>query len=274
MKTNWINSFCLFTCSGILLIAFGSCQKEAINAEKNTPVSATETTTPGTAVVPESVFLLLDEDAIDNGNPPNNFSETDVNDHLARVGLRLALPYFRDKVGDTIELFSGEVGDEGWYALKTIPASWKNAGPASNGTRNFLQAGPGLGTGNDGPEILLDKIPYVTPLRAKGLAMLVGKPILAIVYDGDISNNYGPLTGNLQGTNLGVVALEVLKVSRRTDGSSSSLPRITIKILSVDDVSAASLRLFGNAPEPVSSSEPFDVTPPATIPPINLTDAP
>jgi hypothetical protein len=260
-------------CSGLVIASFSSCQKEGVMNDEKSEAAIAETQTPSQTMVTESVFLVIDEESIDNGNAPNNFSETDVNDQLATIGLRQSLRYFRDNVGKTIELYTGEVGDEGWHALKTIPTSWKNAGPTINGTRNFLQAGPGLGGGNDGPEVLLDKIPNVTPLRARGLKMLTGKTILAVVYDGDVSINYGPLSGNLQGANLGVVALEVLNVTKRTDGSSGSLPRVTVRIVSVDAAIASQLKLFSNAPVPRSSSEPFDINPPATVPVINLTDA-
>lgn len=214
----------------------------------------------------QAVFLVIDEESIDNGNPPNDFSETDVNDQLAEVGFRGPLRYFAENTGRTIDLFTGQVGDEGWFALKTIPSSWKNAGPTGNGLRNYLAPGPGLGASNpdDDREALLDKIQDVTPLRATGLAMLVGETVLAVVYDSDISINYSPLNGNLMGANLGMVAFDVLEVTERRDGSSSSLPRVTIRIRSVDEVSELPLVLFSNAPAPESSSEPFDITPPSS----------
>lgn len=221
----------------------------------------------------QAVLLVIDEESIDNGNEPNNFSAVDVNDQLARVGLRQPLRYFQDNVGKTIDLYTGQVGDEGWYALKTIPNSWKNAGPTDNGSQNFLAAGPGLGGGDDNREVLLDKIPNVTPLRATGLKMLIGKTVLAVVYDSDISINYSPLNGNLQGANLGLVAFDVLEVTERTDGSTSSLPRVTIAIRSVNDAMAAPLMLFANAPVPQSSSEPFDIKPPVTAPATQLEPA-
>lgn len=223
-----------------------------------------------------AVFLLIDEESIDNGNQPNDFSETDVNDQLAEVGLRKELRYFEKNVGKTIDLYTGEVGDEGWYAPRTIPVSWIDAGPTSNGTQNYLTPGPGLGAGNpdDNKEVLLDKIPDVTPLRAEGLAMLKGQTVYAVVYDSDISINYSPLNGNLMGANLGVVAFEVIEVTERTDGSSSSLPRVTIRILSAETVSSLPLFLFDNAPVPQSSSEPFDIKPPVSAPAIDLVAAP
>lgn len=215
------------------------------------------------------VLMVIDEDAIDNGNEPNDFSTTDVNDQLAEVGLRNQLKYFSANVGQTIELYSGEVGDEGLHAIKTIPDSWKTAGPTSNGASNFVLAGPGLGSGKNGgdddKEVLLDKIPNVTPLRASGLKMLVGETVLAVVYDSDVSINYSPLNGNLQGANLGLVAFKVLSVTQRFDGSDSSLPKLSVVILNADEVDLTTLHLFSNVPVPQSSSEPEDITPPQTV---------
>lgn len=219
------------------------------------------------------VFLIIDEESIDNNNEPNNFSETDVNDQLAEVGQRQQLNYFKNNVGKEIVLYTGQVGDEGWYALKTIPNAWLQAGPTNNGTHNFLQAGPGLGGGEDDREVLLDKIPDVTPLRATGLSMLAGQTVLAVVYDSDISSNYSPLLGNLQGANLGIVAFDVIKVEKRTDGSSSSLPKVTIRIRDAETVSAGTLKLFANAPVPQSSSEPFDINPVSNPPAVSVENA-
>jgi hypothetical protein len=133
-------------------------------------------------------FLILDEDAIDNGDrywrgnetkfsasTIRKFSDTDVNDGLSNLAQRKQLKYFSDNIGNTIWLWSGQVGDEGWHALKTIPGSWAEAGPTGDGLRNFLgnpsqpyphNVGRGLGTG-DSPEVRLDEIPDVTPLRAE-----------------------------------------------------------------------------------------------------------
>ncbi len=260
--------------SAILFVAFTACQKEAVN---ETEQVITATTTPGTTgaiTTAESVLLVIDEESIDNGNLPNMFSEIDVNDQLARIGLRQSLRYFRENTGDTIVLYTGDVGDEGWHTVKTIPVDWKTAGPGTNGASNFIQAGPGLGGGNGSADALLDKIPNVTPLRATGLKMLTGKTVLAVVYDGDVSINYGPLNGSLQGANLGLVALEVLQVQKRTNGSSASLPKVTVRIVRVEAATAVPLKLFSNAPVPLSSSEPFDIDPPATVPAIILVDAP
>lgn len=223
-----------------------------------------------------AVFLLIDEESIDNGNEPNNFSDTAVNDQLAAVGLRTTLEYFKNNVGKTITLYTGQVGDEGWLAPKTIPDSWKTTGPTNNGTKNFFVPGPGLGASGSSvdKEQYLDDVANVTPLRAIGLAMLTGKTVYAVVYDSDITVNYSPLKASLKGDNLGIVAFDVLNVTARTDGSSSSLPAVSIKIRSVSDVAALNPQLFSNAPVPSSSSEPFDITPPSTIPSATLVAAP
>ena len=102
----------------------------------------------------------------------------------------------------------------------------------------------------------------MTPLRATGLAILVGEQVCAVVYDSDISINYGPLTGSLTGANLGLVAFRVVSVTALSDGSSSSLPEVEIEILDADEVcDCNTLTLFTDAPEPISSSEPNDVLP-------------
>jgi hypothetical protein len=272
MTTIFKNPLIRFFIGAIPILFLISCGKE-ISLSEDARDNTTQTMTLNNSQVTEVVLLVIDEESIDNGNAPNNFSETDVNDQIATIGQRQSLRYFRENAGDTIDLFTGDVGDEGWHAIKSIPQSWKTTGPVTNGSRNYLQAGPGLGGGNDGPEVLLDKIANVTPLRATGLKMLVGKTVLAVVYDGDVSINYGPLEGSLKGANLGLVALEVIKVTPRTDGSSSSLPRTTVKIVNVDDAKVAALKLFNNAPLPISSSVPFNINPPAAVPAINLVDA-
>jgi hypothetical protein len=250
-----------------------SCDKEeSLTKEENSTNDIVEPNNEN-----EAVFLIIDEESIDNGNEPNNFSETDVNDQLANVGQRKVLDYFQKNIGKTIDLFTGQVGDEGWYAKRAIPSTWISAGPTQNGARNFLQAGPGLGSGSgssdDNKEVLLDKIAQVTPLRATALTMLKGKTVLAVVYDGDISVNYSPLNGNLMGENLGIVAFDVIKVTERKDGSTSSLPRVTVRIRNADEIVQRNLALFANAPVPSSSSEPFDIAPPGTVQAIQTSPA-
>jgi hypothetical protein len=229
-----------------------------------------------------ALFLVIDEDGIDNGkryweatatsftpSTIREFSATDVNDDRPGLAQRLQLRYFQRNVGRTIWLFTGQVGDEGWFAPKVIPQSWANAGPTADGLRNFLgnpsqpfphNVGPGLGRGSD-PERLLDKIPYVTPLRAEGLHMLIGQTVCALVWDSDISINYGPLNGSLKGEKLGVAAFEVQDVVYLSGFSSSTLPRVKVQIRDANVVCEGPLALFGAAPEPRSSSQPMDIRP-------------
>lgn len=215
-----------------------------------------------------TVFLLIDEESIDNGNEPNDFSEDDVNDGMAEIGHREILNFFANNINEEITLYTGQVGDEGWFALRQAPGEWGNVGPTNNAARNFLEAGPGLG--ENGDDDMLDEVPDVIPLRATSLAMLTGERVLAIVYDSDISINYDPLTANLQGENLGIVAFEVLEVNERTNGSSSDLPSVNIRILDAASVLDTDLYLFRNPLIPESSSEPEDTTPPNDIPEIEL----
>jgi hypothetical protein len=217
-----------------------------------------------------SYFLVLDEDAIDNtSGEPTRFTARDVNDDIARLAQRQELRYFHARPLVQIVLGSGQTGDEGWFAPKTIPASWNAAGPTPDGLRNYVgnpsqpyphNVGPGLGRGSN-PEARLDKVPRVTPLRASALKLLVGRQVCAVVYDSDIGINYGPLNGSLKGENLGTVAFKVKSVAPRTGKSSSSLPLVTLEISDADHVCEQGFRLFTEAPEPVSSSQPPDTTP-------------
>jgi len=206
-----------------------------------------------------ALAIVIDEDSIDNGNQPNLFSGDDVNEDLARPGLRSQLPFFAANVEETIVLYTGQVGDEGWFALTSIPEAWAAAGPTTSGLRNYVgdPVGPGLGTGRK-RESLLDKIPGVTPLRAAGLSLLEGRTVCAVVYDNDVSVNYDPLTGSLKGATLGRIAFRVGSVVPLVHLSSSSLPGVTIEILDADSVCGGPLGLFTDAPAPISSSAPFD----------------
>ena len=212
------------------------------------------------------VFLIIDEDSIDNGNPPNDFSESDVNDDIAEKGLRTQLRFFAANVGNTITLYTGTVGNEGWFAPTTIPTSWDAAGPTADGLRNYLgnpsqafphNVGPGLA------EALLEDVPDIVPLRATALKLLEAKTVCAVSLgeDDGVETNYGPLTGSIDEDNLGTVAFEVIEVTELTGFGSGALPQVRIKILDAELVCEASLRLFTEAPVPTSSSVPFDTVP-------------
>ena len=91
-------------------------------------------------------LLLIDEDSIDNGNPPNFFDDiigfgesgADVNDDMPELAQRQELRFFDQNEGLMISLHTGEVGDEGWFSPKSFPNSWETAGPTTDRIRNFV----------------------------------------------------------------------------------------------------------------------------------------
>jgi hypothetical protein len=219
-----------------------------------------------------AVFLIIDEDSIDNGirfheNPiigqqnifpgtKRQFSDKEVNDDIAKYGQRSILRYFQANPGKTIALMTGQTGDEGWFAPTQIPMKWGST--QQEGLSNFI-----AGTVKQDH---LDKIPGVRPLRAMGLKELEGRTVCAVVYDSDISINYDskqPFTdGNLQGATLGIAAFTVLNggVNQMKQFSSSTLPEAQIRIEDAQSVCSSPLELF-DAPIPRSSSEPNDINP-------------
>jgi len=227
------------------------------------------------------VFLLIDDDCIDNSSPgyslpPNTghkrdyelqgraFTDRDINDDRPGLAQRAPLRFFNDPAnfGRVIVLRSGQTGDEGLFELKDCPASWNRAGPTTNGLLNFWGqpcapyphgVGPGLGTGKK-PEAYLDKIPNVTPLRDSALSKLVGKVICGLVWDSDISMNYKPLNGSLKGEKLGVVAFRLLEVKQAIGFSSSTLPLLTVQI--IDPCEA-----FSQVPQDEDTTPPTIVCP-------------
>lgn len=227
-------------------------------------------------------FIIIDEDAIDNGlhfnstggmitpGGPQFFTEMQVNDDIASETQRNVLRYFQSNIGQTITIKSGETGDEGWFAPSCIPAKWISSYSSTDNTcltgseqqaaiSNYL----GLnGTGFIPSQQRLDKIPHVRPLRALGLNKLVGKIVYAVVYDSDISINYDHNTslgvnGNLQGETLGVVAFRVNEIRTLNNFSSSTLPEVQITILDASSFANSNFMLL-NAPVPASSSVPND----------------
>ncbi|MCL1051000.1 hypothetical protein L2755_15390 [Shewanella abyssi] len=205
-------------------------------------------------------LLIIDEDGIDNNliywlgnvnrrraNNGEEFTADEVNDQIPGKSQRAPLPFFVDNIGNKYHLFTGQVGDEGWFAPQAVPGSW---GSIHNYINGVIEQGS------------LDKISDVTPLRATGLKLLEGGRYCAIVYDSDISINYDPLNGNLQGETLGIAAfyVEMDGVNKLSRFSSSILPTVLITVLDPDTVCHGELRLL-TMPKPPTSSEPFDIDP-------------
>ncbi len=124
----------------------------------------------------------------------------------------------------------------------------------------------GANTTGTVPQNRLDNIKDVRPLRARGIEMLEGETVCAVVYDSDISINYRTTApfqiGNLQGATLGIVAFTVLDngVNKMNRFSSSTLPEAQIRIEKAADFCGGPFELFG-APIPKTSSVPNDVDP-------------
>jgi hypothetical protein len=81
--------------------------------------------------------------------------------------------------------------------------------------------------------------------------------------DGDVSIAYEPLSGSLKGENLGTVAFRVLSSTPLFDHSTGSLTQVEVEVLDAGTVCEQELQLFLDAPEPDSSSEPYDTGRPA-----------
>jgi len=237
---------------------------DAISVETGNPVSDSDSAVVSCEAAAAGV-LIIDEDSIDNnllywlsGVIPNQnngieFRKREVNEHKPAEGSRAPLPFFVNRVGQMFKLQTGQVGDEAWFAPETIPSSWNSFNAGGDGLRAYVD-------GNV-PQSLLDEIPDVTPLRATGLVGLEGGTYCAIVYDSDVSINY-PVEGNLQGENLGIAAfrVEIDGVEKLNGFSSSSLPTVLITVLDPTSVCSGPLTTV-DAPEPPSSSEPFDIDP-------------
>jgi len=213
----------------------------------------------------DPVLIVLDEQAIDNGVAPNAFSPADVNDDLAAVGQRTALRYFSANVGRAIRLYSGRVGNEGFFALRSVPASWSAAGPTTDGLRNYVQAGPGLGSMDPTAgwaETRLDQVPDAVPLRATGLKLLVGRAVCAVVMDNSVwPRTFQPAVMNLKGPNLGLVAFTVTALTRFAECDNASLPIVSITVMDVGQVCGGRLAPLPAAPVLTSWSSPADVAP-------------
>lgn len=193
-------------------------------------------------------LLLIDEDTIDNDQAPNQFPIADVNGTIAQVGLRDPLPAFLSKETYHMTLRTGQPGDEGWFALRSTPPTWISEDGSVDGLRNFLLAGPGLGSpdANGSRSALLTSVSDVSPLGNGGLTALVGSLVCAVVFDRDVQIGADTLAADLSGANLGLIAFRVIGVS--PDQSTLSLPDVEIEILDVNLVCGGSLSAFQQAP--------------------------
>ena len=209
---------------------------------------------PGTHGLPglqgcPGIFLLIDEDSIDNGTTsieaisfnapfcggPGNPAVC-VNDDIAAPGVRTLL-FTR---GNDITPFSGlvlptgQIGDEGLFRFTKPDPQVSLQNGAAFTIAEFVAA-----TGAAANENNLDKIDGVVPLGGADIADLDGKTVCAVAYDSDKSIDVTGGFGSLKGATLGVTAFEVSAVGPDPDGPAGSvLPPIIVDLLPSADVQA------------------------------------
>jgi hypothetical protein len=223
------------------------------------------------------------------GPTTGTWTTADVGDKAK--GKRAILPYFANNEGRTITILAGHVGFEAWFAPSCVPTKWLSPStrdqdntcldPASNdfttAINNYFFFGqtPYTGApssvaasaGSSVDEKKLDNIPYVLPLRARGLKGLEGKKVCAVLYDANVPSLYNPvepkLTGDLKGFTYGIAAFEVLTATPRDKGRSAvtcarekCLPEMTIKIL--DPAETCNALELHDAPVPNHRVVPSD----------------
>jgi len=199
-----------------------------------------------------TVLLILDKDALDYGPAPHLLPDGAVDPDVAGVGVREELPYFQAHANSQIVLTGGQNGNDGWFAVRTVPASWATTDGAADGFQNFALAGPGLGSPDDNGdrESLLGSVPDVTPIRADGLSMLVGRTVCAVVYGGDV---VAGTPTSLAGPTLGRVAFTVVSIVPTDDAAH---PNVQVQIGEGHEVCAGQLAPFAEAPAVLSSATP------------------
>jgi hypothetical protein len=163
--------------------------------------------TPGELINDES-NVFNDDVPTEVGNPPFPWNI------LVDAGL---VPSGIPPVGgDLVLLPTGQVDDEGWFNLPPGPdILYKdNSRPPNCGLPGGYDEWIDRFIAGTLSQHCLDEVLDVMPLRNQDLAQLVGRECVAVVYDSDISINYEPLFGNLQGARYGtfhffIEALEV-----------------------------------------------------------------
>jgi hypothetical protein len=197
---------------------------------------------------PPPVLLVLDSGAIDFGPAPHLLPADAVNTDIAGVGVRDELVYFSSHVGSQVVLTSSQSGNDAWFALRTIPSAWESEPGLNDGLENFALAGPGLGSPDDNGdrESLLDSITDVMPVRADGLALLVGRTACAVVYgEHVVVNGPSPTTASLRGATLGRVAFTIVSLLPTDD---PAFPNVQVQIVEGHEACSEQLVAFSEAP--------------------------
>lgn len=170
-------------------------------------------------------LVLLSEHALDNGKSTvisaaqllGTTPEFLTNDSNTSLIGNPWLPWSSIYAGNVVTLPMGGPGNEGMF---TLPAELPF--PLANFVDGTV------------PQPSLGEVPGIMPVRNQDLAELVGRTFVAIVYDGAIGLNYGPLEANLQGERYGRFAFTVLEVvlpgTISESGSSSSFYDLRIRV--------------------------------------------
>jgi hypothetical protein len=182
-------------------------------------------------------LVIIDEDGIDNDMRTIEqaaFSHGVTPDYLINDDrpTKVGNPWFRwneQFAGDIVKLPTGQVDDEGWFAM---PPTIRYAD--DRGTSLTYDQWIAAFVAGTLSQELYDKVRDVQPLWNQELVKLVGRKCVAIVWDSDISMNTQPLYGNLQGERYGKFAFTVLAVevpgSIPESGSSSSLYDLWVRV--------------------------------------------
>lgn len=195
------------------------------------------------------VFLLIDEDSVDNGTKSIetiSFGSHScgagnpavcVNDDIADPGVRTLL-FTRDTditpfTGLTLP--TGQRGDEGLFMFSNPDPQVSVQNGATFTTAEFIAAAGAAADENN-----LDKVDGVVPLGEADIAGLVGTTVCAVVYDSDISADVAAGFASLKGATLGVTVFTVTGIGPDPDGPQGSvLPSITVDLLASSEVPVA-----------------------------------
>jgi hypothetical protein len=192
------------------------------------------------ASVDAQVFLMIDEDSIDNGTKSlenisfktpkcgNGNPAVCVNDDIAKPAERRLL-FTRGKnitPYQGLVLPTGQVGDEGLFKFTQPDPQVSVQNGATFTIPEFIDA-----TGAAANENNLDKIHGVVPLRSADIYALKGQSVCAVVYDSDISVDVPAGFASLKGATMGLTAFEVTAVNKNPAGG-SYLPLTTVNLLS------------------------------------------
>jgi hypothetical protein len=187
--------------------------------------------------VQDLCLVIIDEDGIDNdmrtieqaaashGITPDRLVNDDRPTEVGNPPLRWNELF----PGDIVKLPTGEVEDEGWFALPER-IRYADDRRTTLTDQQWFQAF----IAGTLPQHLLDKVRDVMPLRNQELVQLIGRTCVAVVYDSDISMNYTPINANLQGGRYGLFTFTVLAVevagSLPESGSSRSLYDLWVRV--------------------------------------------